>query len=326
MHPPRFVRSLVALAALTALATVASACTVSAGSVSQSSGGGPTPTQGRPPFIPQIISSESVVGPNRFLFGILDAAGSKTIAAPDLKVSVGFLPGGQPADASASPSPSAPPTSPIPAKPATFIWAITNERGVYVVDVTFPSAGAWTAAFTTSGGNVPAATVGVSFDVKTTGVAIPVGGRAPATKTPTATTAADIARIATDPTPDPSFYTTSVDDALAKHEPFVLIFATPAFCTSRQCGPTLDAIKAVAKGEPGIVFINVEPYKLQYADGHLQPVLDTAGQLQATDVVRAWGLLSEPWAFVVDRDGVIRASFEAVVSPDELKAAIAAVR
>jgi hypothetical protein len=327
VRPLGSIRTLFALAVLAMLAVIASACTVSSGSVSQPSGGGPTPTQGTPPFIPQIISSESVVGPSRFLFGILDAAGSKTIAAPDLKVSVGFLSAGEPApDASASPAPSAPPPSPIPAKPATFIWAITNERGVYVLDVTFPSAGVWTAAFTTSGGSVPAATVGVSFDVKTTGVAIPVGGRAPATKTRTATTAAEIARIATDPTPDPTFYTTSVDEALAKHEPFVLVFATPAFCTSKQCGPTLDGIKAVAKGEPGIVFMNVEPYKLQYADGHLQPVLDAAGQLQATDVVRAWGILSEPWVFVVDRDGIVRGSFEAVVSPEELKAAIAAVR
>lgn len=326
MHPPRLVRSLHALALLTVLASVAAACAASSGTASQPSGGGPTPTHGTPPFIPQIISSETVVGPNRFLFGILDAAGSTTIAAPDLQVSVGFLPSSEPAPDASAPTPSAPPPSPIPARPATFIWAITNERGVYVLDVTFPSAGVWTAAFTTSGGSVPASTVGVSFDVKAKGVAIPVGGMAPSTKTPTAASPADIARIATDPSPDPSFYTTSVDEALAKHDPFVLVFATPAFCTSKQCGPTLDGIKAVAKGEPGIVFINVEPYKLEYVDGHLQPVLDANNQLQATDVVRAWGLLSEPWVFVVDRDGVVRASFEAVVSPEELKTAIAAVR
>ena len=62
------------------------------------------------------------------------------------------------------------------------------------------------------------------------------------------------------------FYTTSVDEALAEHKPFVLVFATPRFCTSKQCGPTLDGIKAVAKGEPGMTFINVEPYQLEYAE------------------------------------------------------------
>ena len=38
----------------------------------------------------------------------------------------------------------------------------------------------------------------------------------------------------------PVFYQVSVHDALAAHKPFVLVFATPAFCTSRVCGPTLD--------------------------------------------------------------------------------------
>ena len=171
------------------------------------------------------------------------------------------------------------------------------------------------------------ATVAVQFQVSEKGLAIPLGGKAPATKTPTAATPADIAKIATDPSPDPSFYTTSVDEALARHEPFVLVFATPAFCTSKQCGPTLDGIKAVAKGEaPGITFINVEPYQLAYADGRLQPVPDANNQPQPTDAARAWGLLSEPWVFVVDGSGIVRASFEAVVSAEELKAAIAAVR
>ena len=48
--------------------------------------------------------------------------------------------------------------------------------------------------------------------------------------------------------------------------------------------------------------------------------------LQATDATTAWRLLSEPWVFVVDKEGIVRASFETIVSPDELKAAIAAVR
>jgi hypothetical protein len=55
-------------------------------------------------------------------------------------------------------------------------------------------------------------------------------------------------------------------------------------------------------------------------------VLDPNNQLQATEAVRAWGILSEPWTFVVDGQGIVRGSFEAVVSPEELKAAIAATR
>ena len=166
----------------------------------------------------------------------------------------------------------------------------------------------------------------LQFEVQAQGHTIAIGGKAPSVATPTAKNAADVARIATDPTPDPSFYTTSEDEALARHEPFVLVFATPAFCVSKICGPTLDGIKAVAKTEPGMLFINVEPYKLKYTGTQLQPVLDAKNQLQPVDAVRAFGIVSEPWTFVVDGKGIVRGSFEAVVSPEELKAAIAAAR
>jgi hypothetical protein len=36
-------------------------------------------------------------------------------------------------------------------------------------------------------------------------------------------------------------------------------------------------------------------------------------------------LLSEPWIFVVDGEGVVTASFEGIVSEDELEAAVAEV-
>ena len=131
--------------------------------------------------------------------------------------------------------------------------------------------------------------------------------------------------LSTDTTPDPDFYKVSVHDALAQHKPFVLVFATPAFCQTKQCGPTLDAVKAVAAAEPGMTFINVEPYKMKFANDSLQPILDSNGYLQATDVTNAWGLLTEPWIFVVDKTGVVRGSYSLIVSADELKAAIASV-
>jgi hypothetical protein len=313
MRPPN---SLPTLASLALIGLVAIACNSSAGSpsgVPSALASAPASAAGSVPFIPQLVSSDTVVGANRFLFGIDDASGTKTIGAPDMKVEVGFQSDG-------------PPPTTIQPAPARFIWAIPNQRGLYAVNVTFPAAGDWTAVFRASGPSLPTANVSVQFQVQAKGYSIPIGGKAPAVATPTAKTAAEIARIATDPTPDPNFYTTSEDQALARHEPFVLVFATPAFCTSKVCGPTLDGIKAVARTEPGMVFINVEPYKLEYTGTQLQPVLSTSNQLQAVDAVLAFGIVSEPWAFVVDGKGIVRGSFEGVVSPEELKAAIAAAR
>lgn len=277
----------------------------------------PSPARATPPpFIPQVVTSQAVVGRNRFLIGLLDASGMKPIGVPEIALEVAFT------DLARSVPP---PT--IPATPARFVWAIEGERGIYVVDVDFPSAGDWVAAVSASGGGITPGTVETQFQVHQEGSAIPLGGRAPAAKTTTLSDVdGDVKQLSTDPSPDPAFYATSVDAALASHEPFVLVFATPAFCASAQCGPTLDGVKAVAQGEPGVTFINVEPYRLAFTDGRLQPVLDANGQLQIVDAVKAWGIVSEPWVFVVDRDGIVRGSFEGVLSPEELKAAIDAVK
>ena len=49
-------------------------------------------------------------------------------------------------------------------------------------------------------------------------------------------------------------------------------------------------------------------------------MLDANNQLQATDVTNQWGLLSEPWIFAVDRNGVVQGSYEVTITPAELDA------
>jgi hypothetical protein len=286
------------------LAFVAAAC-----------GGASTPsaTAAKATVIPVIVSSQQVVGPNRFVFSFLDARSNLPAAAPDRTASVSFIAPGQ--------------TSPGAAVPGTFVWAIEGSRGDYVAHVDLPAAGDWKAVLTTQAPGGQPETVGVAFQVVDKGAAVAIGQAAPPSKTPTgADVGGDLRRIATDPNPDPAFYRLSVSDAVAAHTPFVLVFATPAFCTSAQCGPTLDRVKAVAKAAPaGVAFINVEPYQLKFADGRLQPVLDAGGQLQPVQAVDEWGILSEPWVFTVDRTGTVRGSFEGVVGTDELSAAIAGI-
>lgn len=296
------------LGGLVGLALLVCACSAP-GSASISASASPV-VVGSAPFIPVIVSSQAIVGQNRFLIGLLDATGQKPIGRPDTTVKVTFTR----ADQSGAP---------LGPQPAEFVWAVPDVRGIFVANVAFPSDGEWNVAVDAAGGGVPAATVKIQFQVTATGSAVAVGAKAPATTTPTAAdVGGDLKQISTDPSPDATFYTTSVDEALKDHEPFVLVFATPAFCASSQCGPTLDSVKAVAKEEPGVTFIHVEPYKLAFSDGRLQPVLDANGQLQPTDAVAAWGILSEPWVYVVDDLGVVRASFEAVIAAEELKAAI----
>jgi hypothetical protein len=143
-----------------------------------------------------------------------------------------------------------------------------------------------------------------------------VGSKAIASDTPTlATTHGKLAPLTTATHPYRALYTTSVAQALRAHEPFVVTFATPKFCTSRTCGPVVDVVTDVAKGvSPKLMrFIHVEVY---------------AGNNPANGYnrwLKEWGLQSEPWVFVVGRDGRIKAKFEGSVSVRELVAAVRSV-
>jgi hypothetical protein len=140
-----------------------------------------------------------------------------------------------------------------------------------------------------------------------------VGATAPDSSTPTlATTRGRLGPLTTATHPDRLLYTTSVAQALAAHVPFVLVFATPKFCTSRTCGPVVDVVSHVRRQLSGtpVRFIHVEVYT------HNDPGRGYNRWM------REWGLQTEPWVFLVGRNGRIAAKFEGPVSVHELRSAI----
>ena len=285
--------------------SVAAVC-ASAPDISSAPGWGtPSPA---PSLVPLLVSNDITCGKARILFLFLDSANNDK-SAPDRTAKVAFY------DLARDPN------KVVATADGAFVWTIQDERGMYVVDVDLPEAGTWGAEFTTAAPGSPSETIRLGFPVIDTPTAIAVGQKAPASKTPTAAdVGGDLTKISTDKAPDPIFYQTSVADALAAHKPFVLIFATPKFCTSEQCGPTLDHFKPIAAAHPEVTFINVEPYNLQFKDGSLQPILDANNQLVATDISDAWGLRSEPWMFAVDRNGVVQGSYVITITDAELAA------
>ncbi|HEX4898436.1 MAG TPA: hypothetical protein VFV53_08785, partial [Candidatus Limnocylindrales bacterium] len=219
-----------------------------------------------PTVFPAIVNSGGSLtcGENRLLFTFLDDA-DRTVASPDRAVAVSIYDLGRDG------------ATPTQTTDGTFVWGIEGERGFYVANVTFPEAGDWGAEFTTQLNDAAPETIRMRFQVATSSPVVRVGDAAPASDTPTAASVdSDLARISTDTAPDPAFYQVSVKDALAAHDPFVLVFATPKFCASAQCGPTLERVKAVAAGFSDVTFINVEPYVLEFVDGSLTPKLDTS--------------------------------------------------
>lgn len=186
--------------------------------------------------------------------------------------------------------------------------------GIYFANIEFDEAGKWGAGFTVGPVPDPAKEVRIQFEVKEETSTVGVGDQAISVDSPTLRTA-ELKQIDTSPEPDEEFHQVSIAEALESGKPAVIAFTTPAFCESRTCGPTMEILKA-AYGRYGDNFnwIHVEPFVLD-EDGIL--VLRN-GQRVNADAANTWRLPSEPWVFVVDRQGVVVARFDGPLALDEL--------
>ena len=139
-----------------------------------------------------------------------------------------------------------------------------------------------------------------------------VGAPAPRSRTPTLRSEPDIAKLTTSDPPDRELLRHSVAESLAARVPFVVAFATPQFCTSRTCGPVVDVVDRVRAELAGsrVRFIHVEVFR------------DNDPAKGYNRWMREWGLRTEPWVFLVGRDGRIKAKFEGSVSIRELREAV----
>lgn len=212
-------------------------------------------------------------------------------------------------------------------------WPPDGRRGIFVADIEFDQAGAavadsaapgtWElhATFDYAGldGNMPVRplTIGDVVEVRAKHRAPFIGDAAPLSDTPTAADTDDLSTISSSPQPDPALYRLSVADAVRAGQPAVITFATPAFCVSATCGPQVSELSALAAQYQGQAnFVHIEVYQ----DPHLIDPGNPAREL--APAVNEWGLVSEPWTFVVGADGRIAARFEQYVPPDVLEAAL----
>jgi hypothetical protein len=246
-------------------------------------------------------SSEVVVGENRFLVGLLDS-NDAPIGSADIEMHITFYDLGESE------------TEPVFDTDMRFIETIPGERGLYMTNATFDSAGRWGAEVAVTGDGLDE-TVKAAFDVAAAGTTPEIGAPAPASKTLTADDVRKLSAISTDRNPDPDFYELSIKEAIAAQEPFVVAFSTPKFCTSQVCGPTLDIVKKVSRDFPRVNFIHVEVYEN----------LDDPANLKPVRAVREWGLPSEPWVFVVDAQGRVAAKYEGTVTAVELEETLSAL-
>jgi hypothetical protein len=137
-----------------------------------------------------------------------------------------------------------------------------------------------------------------------------VGEKAPPSENRTLATEPNIALLTSGLDPVAGLYQMTVAEAVASDRPTVVSLATPAYCQTRICAPVIGSVESVyAELGDRANFIHLEIYK-------------DFDSLTLADEVEEWGLSSEPWTFVLDRDGVVSARLGGPVSPRELTAAL----
>ncbi|HWQ95207.1 MAG TPA: thioredoxin family protein [Gammaproteobacteria bacterium] len=138
------------------------------------------------------------------------------------------------------------------------------------------------------------------------GPRVDVGMQAPPIATKTlADVGGDFGKITTYRHPDARMYQYSLDQALKTGKPIVLAFATPGHCT--PCDQQLQMLKAMMnKYEPRVLFMHIDQY-------------------QNPQAFKAFGIMGDPWTYVIDQKQTVRYVQSGRVMYGELEAQLSRV-
>ena len=312
--------------AVVGLTTIIAAC---------SNGRGASTGDGDVPFSTflgaEVASYDLVVGrPGRFLLGIFTVDRERGLAYGSVELRFRFL---DTSGAGQDGTIGAPVTAeflPIPGQDlrsdvrAPALVPGSEVIGVYGAhDVTFDRPGFWeVTTATTIDGRVETAIA--AFPVQATSQIPAPGEPAPRTRQAlagapgAAPRAIDSRADNSHPIPDPELHDVSVADAIGAGKPTIVVISTPAYCTSRFCGPITDSVAELARR-----------YNGQAAFVHLEIWSDFDNKT-LNEAVRDWIFppgaddVREPWVFIIGRDGRIRDRFDNVTTDTELDTAVQA--
>ena len=219
-------------------------------------------------------SFEQLTGTRPFAFGIV---GPDNAPVADADVELWVVPEGGTGD----------PAGPLP---TTYHEVEGQPLGLYVAELELAEPGPTSFVAVTADGRAGAVDVQVATP-ETSEIPAP-GQEAISVATPTQKKKLGFEKLCT-LDPPCGMHDMSLDDALKDGRPVVLAFATPAYCQTVVCGPSVGVLEEVRAGRDwgDVVFIHCEVYS-------------DAGQTVA-DPINAWKLPSEPWLFTIDAEGLI---------------------
>lgn len=251
---------------------------------------------GEPALIVAQASYEALQGEGRVLtFGVLDAATQADIGpAEDLRVYLRDIP----ASPDQTPEILAGPLSP------QYAPAEATGVGVFYVETDLPETGTREIVAVQDGRWGGAA---IQVVAPADSPAPVPGEEAPAAATPT--TADDLGYFALcTQNPPCGMHEMSLDEALTSGRPVALLFATPAFCQTVVCGPSVATVERIRTGGDwgDTIFLHSEIFADEPVD------LATATYVEAVEV---WNLPSEPYFFTIDAEGVIQGRTDGPIIP-----------
>ena len=191
-------------------------------------------------------------------------------------------------------------------------------RGFHVTAVDFATVGRWNLIL-----HIPSADgftdVGIAVDIPLDTLAPSVGDAAPASASRTLLDVPNISDLSTGDEPDPGLYIISLADAVDAAKPFVVVFASPGFCTNAFCGPqaeVLSEVRTLFGDQANYIHVDLyeNPEQVRFGEEPIE-----------TPLLEEWGLHTDEWTFVVNADGIVVARFEAFAPLAEVEAALAAV-
>ncbi|MEO8477643.1 MAG: hypothetical protein ABI572_11430 [Actinomycetota bacterium] len=318
-------------ASLVALALLGAACSSDGSSTSGTSSASGTASN----LAAQVASPDLFVGaPQDFELGIFasDDSGVKLVSFGSVTLTFSYLGvdgsaaarGGVPDGTFSATYVPAPGTGEGQDPGVPSLTAPADARGVYVnQDVRFAEPGVYEARVAADIDGIGAQTLTATFQVRPEPSLPAPGDRALKTKNhvigdkgiePVAidSQAQDGSSI-----PDPELHRTTIAQAIAAGTPALVLFATPVYCQSLFCGPTLEAMQALAADHAGqAAFIHVEIWR-----DYDKSIVNEA----AADWLLRDGDLTEPWLYLIGGDGTIFHRWGPLFDPSEVAAALDAL-
>jgi hypothetical protein len=196
---------------------------------------------------------------------------------------------------------------------ATAVHTPDGLTTIFAHERDFQRAGEWGVEVQARFPDGTAALKRIGFEVLADSPTLKPGQAVPVLETPTLTTVdGDLSMLTSALNANPDLYQLSLAQALASGKPTLLLFATPAFCQTRFCGPAYEQTDQLQnRYSDDFNFIHIEIYT-----GLPDP---SVNNWEIAPAMTAFGLTTEPWLYLIDATGTVFYRVEGVFTTAEVE-------